>query len=212
VRQDNNPRLQVYLYNCNLKLLYVDMKILVYLNVYDLHHANSYGYPLGLGAFHTGVEIGDKEYAYGGHEYNFTGVYESTPKAALGAIFRESVLLGETSLSKTEIQNVVNQLAVEYVGNGYHPFTRNCNTFSNDLSLRLLNKSIPSYINRLPYLGTYLSCIPLNTLLSVVGLNPPTGEPIETIPTVTSPRASDHDGPFFVTSPRASNHDSPFLV
>eukprot|EP00026_Physarum_polycephalum_P005986 Phypoly_transcript_06025.p1 GENE.Phypoly_transcript_06025~~Phypoly_transcript_06025.p1 ORF type:complete len:282 (+),score=34.46 Phypoly_transcript_06025:853-1698(+) len=159
------------------------MKIPVYLNVYDLHHANTYGYHVGLGAFHTGIEIGDKEFAYGGHEYNFTGVYESTPRAALGAIFRESVLLGETSLTRQEVQNVVTQLAQEYTGNGYHPFTRNCNSFSNDLSLRLLNRPIPSYINRLPYLGSFMSCIPMNTLLSFVGFTPPTGQPIEATPT-----------------------------
>ena len=68
-------------------------------------------------------------------------------------VSRQSVLLGETTLSRTEIQEIINQLAVDYVGNGYHPFTRNCNSFSNDLSLKLFNKPIPSYINRLPYLG-----------------------------------------------------------
>lgn len=35
-------------------------KIPVYLNVYDLHPYNKYGYWLGLGAFHAGVEIDGK--------------------------------------------------------------------------------------------------------------------------------------------------------
>lgn len=32
----------------------------VYLNIYDLHSYNKYGYWLGLGAFHAGVEIDNK--------------------------------------------------------------------------------------------------------------------------------------------------------
>jgi len=168
------------------------MKIPVYLNVYDLHHANSYGYFVGLGAFHSGVEIGDKEYAFGGHEYNFTGVYESTPRVVVGAAFRESILLGETSLTRTEIQNILNELSLDYVGVSYHPIKRNCNAFSNDLSLRLLNKPIPSYVNRLAYFGSFMTCIPVNTLLSIVGFTPPTAD------VSTNTKESD-ETPFFGT-------------
>lgn len=73
---------------------------------------------------------------------------------------RESVLLGETTLSRAEIHMILHQLSTEWIGNTYHPFTKNCNSFSDALSMRLFNKPIPNYINRLPYLGYSRICKP----------------------------------------------------
>jgi len=148
----------------------------VFLNVYDLHQANYYGYPVGLGAFHTGIEISGKEYAFGGHDYSFTGVFEMEPRAAYGAIFREAVLLGETNLSRQEIQIIIDELSAEFVGNSYHPFTRNCNSFSNELSIRLFGNPIPGYINRLPYIGSIFSCLIPPRGLAMLGLAVPTAD------------------------------------
>lgn len=35
---------------------------------------------VGLGCFHTGVQIDTLEFAYKGHPYPWTGVYEMPPK------------------------------------------------------------------------------------------------------------------------------------
>ena len=37
----------------------------VYLNVYDLNDNNEYLYHIGLGFYHTGVQIGREEYTFG---------------------------------------------------------------------------------------------------------------------------------------------------
>lgn len=50
----------------------------VYLNIYDLHSYNKYGYWLGLGAFHAGVEIDNKGKpitTLKTHEYNCFLIY-----------------------------------------------------------------------------------------------------------------------------------------
>ncbi|KAG0039826.1 hypothetical protein BGZ82_006527 [Podila clonocystis] len=55
----------------------------VYVNVYDMIPSNaltSLGYFMGIGVFHSGVEILDKEFCFGGHEYNFTGVFCVEPR------------------------------------------------------------------------------------------------------------------------------------
>jgi hypothetical protein len=40
----------------------------VFLNVYDLDQkVNNYSSKLGLGLYHTGVQIGSTEYTFGGH-------------------------------------------------------------------------------------------------------------------------------------------------
>ncbi len=54
----------------------------VYLNVYDilLKHNRRLEH-IGLGIYHTGVEINGSEYAYGGNALlESTGVYEMTPR------------------------------------------------------------------------------------------------------------------------------------
>lgn len=73
------------------------------LNVYDLSPVNSYvyvtpiptpahmigedrsdlmpcRYDFGVGAFHSGVEIGGTEYTFGGHESSSSGVFTHAPK------------------------------------------------------------------------------------------------------------------------------------
>ena len=42
---------------------------------------------LGVGVFHSGVEVYGSEYAYGGHLSTFTGIYDMNPK--------DSLVLGE---------------------------------------------------------------------------------------------------------------------
>jgi len=148
----------------------------VYVNVYDLHRANKYGYFFGLGAYHSGVEINGKEYCFGGHEYSCTGVYENRPKTANGAKFRESLFLGETSCTQSQVDQIIEELSAEFIGNTYHPFTKNCNTFSNAFCMKLLKAPIPSYVNRMAYVGSMFSCFLPQTGLEMLGIGIPTNE------------------------------------
>eukprot|EP00961_Rhodomonas_salina_P062025 832774-Rhodomonas_salina.2 len=75
----------------------------VVLNVYDLSPVNSYVYDFGVGAFHSGVEIGGTEYTFGGHESSSSGVFTHAPKQAPNAQFRISIDMGETDKSNTDI-------------------------------------------------------------------------------------------------------------
>ncbi|KAF8407215.1 hypothetical protein HHK36_006342 [Tetracentron sinense] len=131
----------------------------VYLNVYDLTPINGYAYWLGLGVYHSGVQVHGVEYAFGAHEYSTTGIFEGEPKQCSGFIFRKSLLIGTTDLGPKEVRSLMEKLAEEYAGNNYNLFTKNCNHFCNDACFRLARKPIPRWVNRLARIGFLCNCV-----------------------------------------------------
>ncbi|GAB9462838.1 hypothetical protein Gpo141_00000321 [Globisporangium polare] len=140
----------------------------VFLNVYDLSPANAYVSALGVGLFHSGIEIAGDEYSFA----SGAGVFTNTPKQAAGAAFRESIQLGVFNGSYTEARQLAFSLRPEFEGDSYNLFTKNCNTYSEALCQLLLSKSIPAYVNRAAYLGSFLSCL----MPSDVGSQAPVGD------------------------------------
>lgn len=52
----------------------------VILNVYDLSPINEWGYPVGLGVFHSGLEVDGREYTYAGG----AGIFSHDPRKGNG--------------------------------------------------------------------------------------------------------------------------------
>ncbi|KAL9386544.1 hypothetical protein Peur_019668 [Populus x canadensis] len=131
----------------------------VYLNVYDLTPINGYAYWLGLGVYHSGVQVHGIEYAFGAHEYPTTGIFEAEPKQCDGFAFRKTILIGKTDLGPEEVRAMMEDLAEVYGGNAYNLITKNCNHFCNDACLRLTGNPIPSWVNRLARIGFLCNCV-----------------------------------------------------
>ncbi|KAH9618497.1 hypothetical protein KSS87_004557 [Heliosperma pusillum] len=121
----------------------------LYLNVYDLTPVNHYLYWFGLGIFHSGIQVHGTEYAFGAHKYSSSGVFEVEPKSCHGFIFKKSILLGTTEMSRSEVRSLVENLASSYHGDTYNLINKNCNHFTDDVCTRLSGKSIPGWVNRL---------------------------------------------------------------
>ncbi|CAI0415291.1 unnamed protein product [Linum tenue] len=147
---------------CRMILLHPKKKtgsVPVYLNVYDLTPMNGYAYWVGLGIYHSGVQVHGVEYGFGAHDHSTTGIFEVEPKQCPGFTFRKSILIGRTDLGPKEVRSMMEKMAQEYSGNTYHLITKNCNHFCNDVCLKLTGKAIPSWVNRLARLGFLCNCV-----------------------------------------------------
>ncbi|KAK8998134.1 hypothetical protein V6N11_012665 [Hibiscus sabdariffa] len=99
------------------------------------------------------------EYGFGAHEYPTSGVFEVEPRSCPGFIFRRSILLGSTNLSRSEFLSLMEQLSQKYHGDTYHLIAKNCNHFTNEVCMQLTGKPIPGWVNRLAQLGSFCNCL-----------------------------------------------------
>jgi len=144
----------------------------VTLNIYDLSPANDMLYPIGFGLHHSGVEILGVEYSFasGG------GIFESSPKVAPGALFRESIELGAFDGGQQELQRALADLREDFGPDRYNLIRKNCNHFANALVWNLLGRQIPPHVNRLADVGVCCSCFLPKKLID----HAPVGDPTDT--------------------------------
>ncbi|KAL6606077.1 hypothetical protein ACP70R_041730 [Stipagrostis hirtigluma subsp. patula] len=131
----------------------------VFLNVYDVTPANGYARWLGLGVYHSGVQVHGVEYAYGAHDGASSGIFEVTPRRCPGYTFRESVLVGTTELTRAEVRALMAELAADFPGDAYNLVSRNCNHFCDAACRRLVRARIPRWVNRLAQIGVVFTCV-----------------------------------------------------
>lgn len=124
-------------------------KIPIILNVYDLSPYNDYGHQWGVGFYHSGVQVGDakggpsnfkflfsfyyflkKEYSFGGHDFNATGIYEIEPRSATGIRFREAIYMGDTELSLSQIEVLISELSPQFMGKTYNILSKFKNSYN----------------------------------------------------------------------------------
>ncbi|PUZ61917.1 hypothetical protein GQ55_4G316400 [Panicum hallii var. hallii] len=132
----------------------------VFLNVYDVTPANGYARWLGLGVYHSGVQVHGVEYAYGAHDGTSSGIFEVVPRRCPGYAFRESVLVGTTELTRAEVRALMAELAADFPGDAYNLVSRNCNHFCDAACRRLVARArIPRWVNRLAKIGVVFTCV-----------------------------------------------------
>ena len=113
----------------------------VYINIYDLHKINNFIWYFGLGIFHTGIEMYGTEYSYGLNG----GIYGSPPKSVMNLPLRETIYLGNTNKSYSEIYNIILDLKNDFKEENYNVLNKNCNHFCETLSDRIVGTKIPKF-------------------------------------------------------------------
>lgn len=104
------------------------------------------------GVFHTGVELDGREWSFGYCDRG-SGVNSHTPKQHPMHHYRETVTMPCTQKARAEVLEILRALREEYQGSSYNLVRRNCCHFSADLCERLGCGSIPSWIQRLAWIG-----------------------------------------------------------
>lgn len=121
----------------------------VRLHVYDLGKSsaavNRVWKDAGLGMFHTGVEVYGREWCFG----NFVGIGYVKPTMDPCHQYRETIEMGETSLSARQVASKIAQLRREWTGDSYNLLTRNCHHFSEAFLNELGVAELPEWCNSL---------------------------------------------------------------
>lgn len=106
------------------------------------------------GAFHSGVEIYGREWSFGMtfDEWS-TGITWNPPGDNPDHKYLETLSMGYTNLSPTQVWQIIEEMKVQWRGHTYHLLTRNCHHFTNAFCQKLGVGSIPPWLNDLAGTG-----------------------------------------------------------
>eukprot|EP01065_Artemidia_motanka_P032563 TRINITY_DN3954_c0_g1_i4.p1 TRINITY_DN3954_c0_g1~~TRINITY_DN3954_c0_g1_i4.p1 ORF type:complete len:341 (+),score=69.26 TRINITY_DN3954_c0_g1_i4:33-1025(+) len=123
----------------------------VVLNVYDLSPCINFVLDrVGFGGvYHSGVEIGDVEYAYGGDSVRGTGVWRQYPRSPPKgyACLKQSLHVGYAMLPLHRFDAMLRRLERDFQAAEYDAINHNCNHFSRVFCQRLLGADLPDWVN-----------------------------------------------------------------
>mmetsp|Transcript_51921 Transcript_51921/g.153060 ORF Transcript_51921/g.153060 Transcript_51921/m.153060 type:complete len:301 (-) Transcript_51921:76-978(-) len=124
----------------------------VQLHIYDIGVSNEVWVANNMlraigagGAFHCGVEVYGTEWSY---EMG-TGIVSCRPRCCEEHSYRESLVMGKTSLSEGDVLDVVDCLREEWPGSDYDVLRRNCCHLSDEMCRRLGVGSVPDWVSEL---------------------------------------------------------------
>mmetsp|Transcript_64252 Transcript_64252/g.114101 ORF Transcript_64252/g.114101 Transcript_64252/m.114101 type:complete len:287 (-) Transcript_64252:89-949(-) len=107
-----------------------------------------------MGAFHSGVEIYGREWSFGMtfDEWS-TGITWNDPGENPDHTYLETLSMGYTSKSPTEVWQLIEEMKAQWRGHTYHLLTRNCHHFSDAFCQKLGVARIPPWLNDLAGTG-----------------------------------------------------------
>lgn len=122
------------------------------LHIYDLNKGlvglNGVLQRLNMGAFHAGVQVYGKEYAFSGsidedESFDCCGIMCHLPKEHDVHIYRDSIVLGRTALSEEQVEALLDRISSFWPSRSYDMLRRNCCHFAEYFSRCLGMRSFP---------------------------------------------------------------------
>jgi len=132
----------------------------VTLHIYDIgtsgggHVINRLLRPLGTGVFHCGVEVFGCEWSYSDTTSGVgDGVFCSRPRCCEGHTYCESVSMGRTATTESEVLQLIEMLKKDWPVYAYDVLVHNCCHFSDEFCQRLGVGAIPTWVMNLAGAG-----------------------------------------------------------
>eukprot|EP01012_Entosiphon_sulcatum_P009960 TRINITY_DN15748_c0_g1_i1.p1 TRINITY_DN15748_c0_g1~~TRINITY_DN15748_c0_g1_i1.p1 ORF type:complete len:287 (+),score=67.82 TRINITY_DN15748_c0_g1_i1:242-1102(+) len=147
----------------------------VFLNVYKLTDSDFMGM-IGLGLFHTGLQVYGREYAYGQTDEDCSGIFWLVPRSA-HMPFKEAVSLGRTLHTPGQVLAILEKITPMWNGRDYEILTKNCNHFTEAFATELGLTEFPSWVNRAARFGdTFVPNSVIDFVISRLAEQPPTAD------------------------------------
>merc|ERR1711871_1569339 len=100
----------------------------------------------GGGLFHVGVEVHGKEWSFGSASEG-CGIYCSAPRHSKAHRYRESIYVGNCSMTEAEVHAILERLSPDWEGSSYCLLDHNCVTFSETFCHELGVHDCPKYLH-----------------------------------------------------------------
>jgi hypothetical protein len=123
----------------------------VKLNIYKLTNIPLISI-LGISIYHTGIEYAESEFAFG-YNSDDEGIYDIKP-LSYNDKYKESILLGECN--RRTFFKALEKLKGVFNGKTYNILFKNCNHFTNSLSMLLFKTELPSKYSKFLAIGDML--------------------------------------------------------
>lgn len=108
---------------------------------------------IGLGGiFHGAIEVYGKEWSFGFCETG-SGVFSCPPMNNPMYTYRETVSLGKTNCTRSQVDQIIKRLMEKWPGNRYDLLSRNCNHFCEEFAEKLEAGKLPPWVNRFANAG-----------------------------------------------------------
>ena len=108
------------------------------------------------GVFHAAIEVENLsrglEWSYG-YASEGSGVFAIKAMQHPDHVFRETVVLGRTALSREQLLRRLRQMQADWAGEAYHLVRCNCISYCSSLSTELGVRPLPEWVDRFPRIG-----------------------------------------------------------
>jgi hypothetical protein len=137
------------------------MTKIVSINIYELHpKANRFLGKIGVGLYHSGVVIGDREWTFGpfiNNQTNENGIH-SIPPGLFNEFHKTTLIVGQIDINEFDLACIINKFRHQFLSSEYELIINNCNDFTKVFCKEICNYDVPNWINRAAKITSLFYC------------------------------------------------------